>query len=181
MRSLILCRERLLRILFLLDRNDGQLSLRIFMRNHGVFSWELEQAAELGWLRVIERKPSVGRPSHVAKKVSKNESAKLPPWRYAIPIEISIRHWRFALESVSTMSGGYFGFKPATLVHAYMQAFPMARSRTGASASANRLMKRLDVKMMRKWLYLSGQGKINEPMPTTLTGIVRRLQELGLL
>ena len=183
MRSSILCRERLHRILALLDRYGGQVEIRTLGRNHNVPSWEVEQAEELGWVRVFERKPPVGRPARVAEKLSKSPSAKLPPWRYQIPREISIRHWRFALESVGTMPGGYFGFKQSTLVRAYLLAFPNCRSRSGASVNATRLMKRRDVRLMRRWWLLVIQGKIDrcEEMPNTASGIVNRLRELGLI
>ena len=183
MRSSILCRERLHRILTLLDRNGGQVEVRTLERNHRVYSWEVEQAEELGWIRIFERKPAVGRPARVAEKLSESGSAKLPPWRYGVPRQISIRHWRFALESVGTMPGGYFGCKPATLVHAYLVAFRNCRSRRGASASATRLMKRRDVRLMRRWFILMFQGKIDrdEEMPDTESGIVARLRELGLI
>jgi hypothetical protein len=176
MRSLILCRERLNRILGILDRNGGIVSLRDFWRTYGVHEWEVEQAAELGWLRIVTRKPRVGRPSRVAQKLSECESAKLPPFRCQIPREISIRHWRFALESVSCS-----GFKMTTRVRAYLRAFPNARSRAGASASASRLMKRRDVRVVRLWFLRISESRHYEDMPNNVNAILTRLRELGLI
>jgi len=181
MRSNILCREHLKRILFLLDRNEGPITVRDFSRRFSIHEWELEQAEELGWIRILVRKPRVGRPSRVVEKLSENHAAKLPPFRYAIPTEITIRHWRFALESVSIMPGGYFGFKQSTRVRAYLRAFPNAKSRAGASASASRLMKRLDVRVMRMWIQKSLEMSPREDMPNNVDAIIRRLRELGYL
>jgi hypothetical protein len=181
MRPLILCRERMNRILGILDRNGGIVSLRDFWRTYGVHEWEVEQAEELGWLRIVTRKPRVGRPSFVAEKLSESHSAKYPPCRYEIPREISYRHERFAMESVNTMPGGCFGFKMATRVRAYLKTFPNAKSRAGACASANRLMKRRDVRMARLWFQRTTQVRNFEPMPVTVDAIIHRLRELGLL
>ena len=174
MRSSILCRERLNRILSLLDRNGGHITVRDFFRRFAVYDWELEQAEKLGWIMIVERKPRVGRPSRVVEKLSECQSAKLPPYRYSIPKEINIRHWRFALESVSCS-----GFKLTTCTRAYLRAFPNARNRAGASASASRLMKRLDVRVMRMWFQKSSEMPHDEEMPNNVNAIITRLRELG--
>lgn len=50
MRPLILCRERLNRLLEILDRNGGSASVRDLSRSCRVYAWEIEQAAEFGWV-----------------------------------------------------------------------------------------------------------------------------------
>lgn len=77
MRPAILCRERLNRILTVLDRNDGVLSVRDFMRSYGVYSWELEQAATLGWVMIETLKPPVGRPSRIIRRLSETTASTL--------------------------------------------------------------------------------------------------------
>jgi hypothetical protein len=181
MRSPILCRERLNRILEILDRNNGTLCLRNFSRTHSIKEWELEQARNLGWIRIYEQKPRVGRPSRVAQKLSDFHTAKLPPFRRGIPKEISLRHRWFALHSVSVTSGGYFGFRMVTAVEAYLRAFPNARSRKAAYASASRLMKRRDVRVARLWYQRTTGLHPDESMPATVDAIIARLRELGLL
>jgi hypothetical protein len=62
-----LCRERLARIQHVLKKNGGELTIRDFARTYSVWEWELEQAAELGWIQIKVKKPRTGRPSRVAK------------------------------------------------------------------------------------------------------------------
>jgi hypothetical protein len=66
-------------------------------------------------------------------------------------------------------------------MRAYLRAFPNARSRAGASASASRLMKRLDVRVMRMWFQKSSEMPHDEEMPNNVNAIIARLRELGLL
>ncbi len=181
MRPLLLCRERLTRILTVLEREGGVCTLRDLYRTYRIHDWEVEQAEESGWVNISERKPAVGRPSRVAEKLSKTQCAKLPPWRYTIPREISIRHWRFAMETVDFMNGGRFGFKVATAVHAYLKAFPNAKSRAGAYASASRLMKRRDVRIARLWFQRTTELRNYETMPGSPAAILERLKELKLI
>lgn len=181
MRPFILCRERLHRLLNALDRHDGTATFRDLYRSHGVRDWEIEQAADLGWVQILTRQPRVGRPSLVAQKLSNNQSAKLPPFRREIRRCISYRHETFARETTNIMPGGYFGFKLSTLVRAYLRAFPCARSQAGASASATRLMKRRDVRFARLWFLRASELRPYEAMPRTVDGIINRLRELGLL
>ena len=98
MRQLLLCRERLTRLLTVLDREGGSCSVRDLYRSYGIREWEVEQAEQTGWVRISEHKRTVGRPSRVAAKLSETQSAKLPPWRYAIPKELSIRHHNFVFQ-----------------------------------------------------------------------------------
>lgn len=141
--------------------------------------WEVEQAEEAGWVPIFVRKPAVGRPSRVATKLSKSEVAKLPPWRRQIPKELSVRHWRFALELASVgLTRGYFGFGLSNATRAYLIAFPQARSRAGAAASASRLLKNPMIRAARRWYLSSDLGTYDEEMPKTPAAIYARLAEL---
>lgn len=189
MRPPKLCLERLQRIFRVLDRHDGELSVRDFNRSFGVWEWELQQATVLGWVRIEMRKPRTGRPSRVVIRetdVSKTQSAKLPSSRWMIrllnPKEISIRQELFALHSISVVpSGGWFGFSLCSLVRAYQTVFPNARSYAGARASASRLRKHPNVGAARAWFFSKRGVEIPRhlPMPDTAKGIVQCLREHG--
>ncbi len=181
MRTLILCRERLDRLLAVLDRNNGTASFRDLDRTYRLHAWEIEHAAQLGWIQIFISKPSTGRPSRCAKKLSQNTVAKLPPYREQITPEINYRHQRFAFESINIMPGGNLGFKLSTLVRAYMKTFPNAKSRKGAYASASRLAKRFEVKVVQLWYRRTMTMSPREPMPNSVQGIIDRLRALGLL
>lgn len=180
MRPSILCRERLNRILTVLDREDGECSMRRLARNFSVWEWEVEQAEDLGWLAISERKPRVGRPSRIATKLSECPSAKLPLWRYAIPKEMSIRHYNFALQLASVgPRRNAFGFGLQTAVDAYyMRSFPCSRSGAGVAASASRLMKRPMIQAARRWFLATDLHDYSEEMPATPAAIYPRLAEL---
>lgn len=70
MRPNILCRERLNRVLSLLDRNGGLITVRDFFRRFAIHDWKLKQTEKLGWIRILERKPCAGRPPRVVEKRS---------------------------------------------------------------------------------------------------------------
>lgn len=179
MRPLILCRERLTRLLSVLDREGGECSMRRLYRNFAIHDWEIEQAEEAGWVRNFTRKPRTGRPSAMAEKVSETQAAKLPPWRCQIPKDLSIRHWRFALELASIEYGrGHFGFTLSSAIRAYLIAFPNAKSRAGAAASASRLRKKPMIQAARRWFLATDLHSHNEEMPKTPQAIYRRLAEL---
>jgi hypothetical protein len=179
----ILCRERLERIQRILARNAGVLTVREFTRTYSVWTWEVEQAAELGWIEIKTRKPDTGRPSRIACLVSENPAAKLPPYRWQIEKPISCRHWNFALITVCTaIKGGmrrFFILPPYT--DAYLQAYPAARTRRSAAASMSRLLRHPDVRAARAWFYAQISREIGkeERMPDTATAIWQRLRELG--
>lgn len=181
MRPLILCRERLNRLLDVLDRSGRSATVRDLWRSYRIYGWEIEQAAELGWVKIVTHHPPVGRPSRRAEKLSNNEAAKFPPCRHEITKEIRFRHQIFALESVNIMPGGSFGFKQSTLVRAYKKSYPHAKSKKGAYASASRLAKRFDVKVVQFWYRKTMSIGVHEPMPQTISGIAKRLRKLGLL
>lgn len=178
MRPLLLCRERLHRLLSVLDREGGTCSLRDLFRTYRIHAWEVEQAEVAGWVAISERKPVVGRPSRVAAKLSKSEAAKLPPWRFQIPKELSVRHWRFAFETTCSVSShSYFGLSLSSATRAYLIAFPQARSRAGAAASASRLLKKPMIRAARRWFQSCDSRTIHEEMPKTPEAIYARIRE----
>jgi hypothetical protein len=180
---LILCRERLHRILSILDKNGGVLTVREFLRTFSVFRWEVEQAAELGWVELAALKPATGRPSCVAKSVSQTKAAQLPPWRAQIDKGIGIRPQHFALYSVCrAIKGGtsLLGGMPS-YTEAYLMAFPRAKKRRAASASMSRLLRHPNVQAARAWNYSQIEGLIprGAAMPRTASEIWQRLREAG--
>ena len=180
---LTLCRERLTRIQHVLNKNGGELTVRDFARTFSVWEWELEQAAELGWIQIEVKKPRTGRPSRYVKIVSKPDTAKLPSYRWQIDKPIRIRHWDFAFHSVySAIKGGSsFLWRIPPYTEAYLMAFPAAKNRRAAAASMSRLLRRDDVRAARAWFYskLSHEIPRDEPMPNSARAIWQRLRELG--
>jgi hypothetical protein len=186
MHSFTLCRERLYRILDVLDRNAGELPARAFTRSFSVWQWEIEAAAALGCVEIVTRKPPIGRPSRIVCKVSQPQAAKLPPPRRMIEKPVSHRHWMFAMYSThSTPYGSRFmaaqGFGMPCITDAYQKAFPRARSRKAAAASASRLIRRYDVRIARACFFARVEGDVSrrDPMPQTANGIWQRLYEAG--
>lgn len=181
MRALVLCRERLERIQDILERVGGMLSVRDFFRSFGIHEWEVTQAAELGWVKIETHKPHTGRPSRIARTVSKCSPAKLPLPRRLIGKCVSIRHANFAMYSVCLcVKGGaaFIGMRPLT--DAYLRAFPAARKRRAATASMSRLMRHPDVKAARAWLHAKVRLELHwsAPMPESAKEIWQRLREL---
>jgi len=96
-----------------------------------------------------------------------------------IPKELSHRHWRFALQLASVApTRGYFGFGLSSATRAYLIAFPEAKSRAGAAASASRLLKKPIIRAARRWFLSSDLGTYREEMPKTAQAIYCRLAEL---
>lgn len=179
----MLCRERLSRILSVLDRHAGRVSVRDFGRSYAVPKWELEHAAALGWVQVLSQKPATGRPSLIVCRVSKTDTAKLPPYRWEIPKSISIRHQRFAIFSTLwavRRGSSFFGGLP-TYTDAYLKAFPGAVKRRAAAASMSRLLRRTDVQAARRWYWATLDAAVpaGESMPLNAKAILARLRELG--
>ena len=178
-----LCSERLARIQRILNSNAGAVTVRTLTRSYHVQPWEIEEAAALGWIQIETKKPPTGRPSRIAKTVSKPEGAKLPPYRWQIERPIRIRHWNFAFHSVySAIRGGSsFLWRIPPYTDAYLKAFPAAKSRRAAAASMSRLLRHPDVRAARAWHYSKVSNEIprDEPMPDTARAIWQRLRELG--
>ncbi len=180
MRPLILCLERLDRFRHVLGRRGGAASIRDLWRSDGIRTWEIEQAANLGWLTIHTRKPRTGRPSRVVEFCGQ-ENAKVPPPRLSIEREISIRHWWFALRSVTqSVKNGMPHYGLPGIVAAYVATY-RPQSRHGAYASTSRLLKRPDVRAARQWFYARSGGELShdERMPDTASGIRKRLREIG--
>ena len=181
MRPLILCRERLGRIRRVLTQLGGSASMRDLWRSYAIYDWEIEQAAEMGWVTITNRKPRVGRPSRVVEFCGL-QNAKIPLPRWCMEKEISIRHWWFALRSVTeaVKHGARLGrLVLPGIVSAYVNTYH-PRSRNGAYASASRLLKRRDVRAAQQWFCAEcHELPRGEPMPRTASGIQKRLRELG--
>lgn len=182
MRTNILCRERLNRLIGILDRGNEATSIRDLYRTFGIEGWEVEQAEKLGWVRIYVRKTPLGRPSTRVEKVSKCHHAKLPPFRYAIPNWIKLNHRSFAEWTQCVVTArSQFGFRMLSNAEAYMRAYPKCRNRYAAAASASRLMKRTDVKLMIRWLQCESNGQVELPMPYTIPELIQQLQPLEVL
>lgn len=126
--------ERLERIECILNRAAGEpVTVRDFTRRYDVWKWELEQAADLGWIEIIVRKPRTGRSSPAVKfqEHSENPPAKLPPPRWAMEKMISCRHFNFAMQAANALKRGN-----RTIVYlqcmtdAYLKSFPHAENAT---------------------------------------------------
>lgn len=187
MRPPTLCRERLNRLLLVLQHQGGSETVRQLERRFSIWRWEVEQAATLGWVVIETHKPRTGRPSNIAKFpsdstpeiVSKSQAAKLPPWRRQIDKEISHRHWWFALRSTheAIKGGSSYFWRIPPYVDAYQRTYGNARNRAGARASMSRLLKHPDVKAARAWWYAVINQRVpqDEDMPQTAAAIRERL------
>ncbi len=179
--AITLCRERLDRLLRVLQRQGGSETVRQLVRSFGLWRWEIEQAEQLGWIALEIRKPPTGRPSLVAREVSNPTAAKLPPWRYQIPKPISHRHWLFALESIKAVKRGcnlIWHFPCFT--EAYLAAYKGVKSRRGATVSASRVLRHPDVRATRAWFRAQMNRKvpIGEFMPESAVAIWERLRNV---
>jgi len=157
MRDLILSSETLVKILLKLRRRQHgeRVTVRDLERGHGIWKWETEQAAEMGWVSITETKPPRGRPAYVVELTeaaleslgmlsqgddgapkTANKSCQLiwPPGRHQIP-KTNLRWSAFLHEWFMCW---------ANATQAYMNVYK-CRSRNGARASASRLMKRPEV------------------------------------
>ena len=155
-----LCRERLERLLEVLDRQGGEETVRQLFRRFAIFPSEIDEAAQLGWVRIVIRKPPTGRPARVVQ-LSKTEAAKLPPSRSQIPRRIKHRHWRFAFATVfrGAFRGGVL-YKAPSFTAIYRELFPDAKSQAGAASSCSRLLRHPDVFAARQYCYAQLAGEI---------------------
>jgi len=180
MRPAILCRERLERIQRVLKRLGGVASVRDLARSHSIYGWEIEQAAQLGWLTFSIRRPRVGRPARMVEFRGLT-NADFPPPRWSIEKAIRPRHCLFALHSVAkSVRRGRRSLGMPGRVSAYVSIY-RPRSRRGARTSTSRLLKRRDVRAAQQWFYAQSGRELplDERMPDTASGIRRRLRELG--
>lgn len=179
---MIFSRERLFRLLEVLGRQGGSETIRNLQRTYSIYRWEVDAAEILGWVKIEVLRPKTGRPSRVVRKLSTSLAAKLPETRQQIGSSISIRHFMFALRATNeAIKGGLPSIGICSFVDAYQQTFQGARSRTGAHASASRLLNHPNVIAAMQWNYARKDGLIptGEPMPSTARQIWKRLRELG--
>jgi hypothetical protein len=176
-----LCRERLHRLLDVLERRGGQETLRQLDRLYSIRCFEVMEAERLGWVVVKSQKPPTGRPSMIVRP-SRNQAAKLPPSRLYMERPISCRHWRFAMLTVfaSIHRGGRLSGLPCH-IESYLKAFPDAKSRKGAHASCSRLMNHPNVFAARQWFYAVVNGDVPRSLriPDTPAEIWDLLEEYG--
>jgi hypothetical protein len=183
MKPEILTLERLRIIEGAIERHGGEVSLRYFQRNHGLRRSIIKEAEESGFIESFERKPRIGRPSILVKKVSKLYPTELPPWRCETDDLISIRHWNFAWAFVfGEMAPGMFSFKRRAYI-AYQKTFPNAKSVTGARASSSRLLRKSHVRAAIQWAFADVRNhhrKLDQIYrPRTESEIRQILKELG--
>jgi hypothetical protein len=164
----ILCRERLSRIQFVLNRAGGKMSVRNLMRSFEIRPWEVEQAAALGWVKLYIQpgKGGRGRSSRIAEIISPDRTANLPlpPYRNQIPREISVAHQLFAMRAVwECVPWGIkikkLGLRLPGIVTAYLKTYN-PRSYAGARASASRLCKHPNVRAVMRWERAKMWGEI---------------------
>jgi|GEM_PF-753329 len=162
MKPLVLTKEGFNRIERILAKH-GPMSPRDFDRRFAVWRWEIEQAAELGLVEFVVRKPPVGRPAtvvHPRKNVSKSKSTELLLHAHEVPHELSIRHGRFLLALMLA----------PPLVRAYYQAGYRPRSYRAARACASRLAKRFHIQAGLRYVHRTGRFFHAFPEDLTLRG-----------
>ena len=148
-----------------------------------IYEWKVEQAAELGWVRIFFRE-SLRGPAAGMAELSGNTDAKLPRFRRQIEKEISRKLEVFARRSVFKciprgMENYRFHLPPIYV--AYLRCYSKALSKAVARAAAARLMRRRHVQAARAWYYARVCQEIPqaEPMPRTVSGIRARFTEVG--
>lgn len=175
-----LCRERLNRLLKVLNRQGGSETVRQLIRRFSFFRSEITQAEGLGWITIEQRKPRTGRPSSLAT-LSNSIAAKLPQSRFNVEKPIKRTHRNFAMHTVysSVKGGGKKGSLPG-YVEAYRRSFNTAKSIGGAYASCSRLLRHPHVFAARQWHYARANGEIpNFPFPSFESEIWEQLEIFG--
>lgn len=108
----ILTQEDAVRLLAVLARRGGRLTLRDLYRRHRFLPYMVEAAAGAGLVRIEMRKPRTGRPSQEVtlggESVNKSAPAK-PPRRDDIPRGLTIREERFLQRYVCRRGTSFFG------------------------------------------------------------------------
>jgi len=153
MKPNVLTRERLKSIEDAIDKHGGSVSVRFLQWNHCIYFQVVEKAVAEGYIAFETRKPRTGRPSLCVRKVSKSNPTKLPHLRSTLENCISFRHWDFAFYyALGEFGPGLFSFKRRAYV-AYQRAFPSARSKAGAKASASRLLRKPHIQAAIQWTF----------------------------
>jgi len=155
--------------------------IRDLWRSYAIHETEIKQAQDAGFVEISTRKPPIGRPSQIVRKVNKTPSAKLPPLRKNIASDISHRHWTFALNyCMGEMGSGFFNFKRRAYV-AYMQTYRNCKNEASARASSSRLIRKPNVHAAIQWTFarISGEISKDEPYPRSYLDVWKRLHELS--
>ncbi|MGB6221943.1 hypothetical protein [Haloferula sp.] len=145
----ILTRERFETIRKVLERR-GPTTARDLERIHSILNWELEQAAAHGLLEFESRKPPTGRPAcfvRVSENVSKSNPTKLLPSNWAVPVDLSSRHYRFVLSLAMA----------TPKVSAYYEAGYRPKSYAAARAGASRLARRHQIQAALRYFQRTGR------------------------
>lgn len=177
----ILTRESLSTINRVIDKNGGSVSIRFLLRNHYVQRWQVNAAVVEGFISLEQRKPRTGRPALMVSKVSNINPTQLPPSRYSLEDCISFRHWNFAFYyALGEIGPGLFSFRRRAYV-AYQRAFPTARSKAGAKASASRLLSQPHIQAAIQWSFAQRDQELDchDLNPQTTTEIWDTLHALG--
>jgi len=173
-----LCRERLFRLFRVIDQRGGSVTYRNLIHSHGILFWEIDQAAEQGFVEILTRKPPIGRPSYVVKILSRGPSAKLPPFRWFKPRRLSSRQYQF-VRMAASIAYHANSTRLQFATDAYLAAYPRAKSRAGAAASASRLFRDPFIRAAWYWYLRDRFVPRGELMPGSAASIYRRLRELG--
>ena len=176
----ILTLERIFRLQRVLDRYGGTAKQRLLMKNHGFQIWEIAEAVKYEWVTVSKIPASggrSGRPSFFVSRVSKSCPTKCPPTRGQLPKRIPIRHFYFAMHSLSYVKNADGILQRKNLGQAYLAAFPAARSLVGAKASASRLLRRPSIKMLRQYFQAYSTREIpKHSYPTTFPEMINLIK-----
>lgn len=173
-----LCRERLFRLFRVLKQQKGRATYRNLIHSHCIRPWEIDQAAEHGFVEIVIEKPATGRPSKVVQILSEGPSAKLPPFRWFKPRHLTARHYRF-VRMAASIAHHARSTRLQFATDAYLAAFPRAQSRAGAAASASRLLRDPFIRAAWFWYLRDRFVPRGELMPGDTASIYRRLRELG--
>ena len=178
--AMMLSRERLHRILAVIQRQGGSETVRQLTRRFSIFRSEIKEAEALGWISIEKRKPKTGRPATIAR-LSKSQPAKLPPPRWMLERPIKYNHHKFARLTVyASIKGGSCLAGFPGYIEAYQRTYPQAKSKNGAYASCSRLLRHPHVFAARQWYYATSNGEIPSlPFPSFESEIWTQLEAFG--
>jgi hypothetical protein len=143
----ILTQEDAARLVAVLARRGGRLTLRDLYRRHRFVPYMVEAAAGAGLVRIETRKPRTGRPSQEvtlgAESVNKSAPAKLPR-RGDIPRALTIREERFLQRYVCRRGTSFFGGPrgSGSAADAYRQTYGSHLSPGSCRSAGARLRRR---------------------------------------
>lgn len=175
-------RDRLEKLLAFLRRRSSRVTLRDLTHRHGFRRFEVLAAMRLGWVTLeVTRFPRAGRPSHFISLKDDTSQAIAPPEEWQVPYLIVPRHREFAirtLDLVPSVTRRGLSFHGKSLVRAYRETYPRARSYSSARSAAGKLFRRGDVQAVRVWLLAQRAGLIppHDKIPGTVEWIDARLR-----